>query len=73
MNGRFSASKLKVRISGPGQLLPLTRLERETFKGPLHSETCRRSNSTYSAKPASGHWVILCLIGIGKLPFGYEP
>ncbi len=26
-----------------------------------------------SAKPASGHWVILCLIGIGKLPFGYEP
>ena len=28
----------------------VTRPERETLKGPLHSETCRKRNSTYSAK-----------------------
>lgn len=46
----------------PGQLLPLPRLERKTFKWPLHSESCRRGNSTYSARADGGELVLQRLI-----------
>jgi hypothetical protein len=40
-NGWFSAIKLIVRISGPGQLLPYTASTKPPSGRPLHFETCR--------------------------------
>lgn len=51
---RASAFGSGLPKAAPGQLLPLPRLERETFEGPLHFETCRRGNSTYSAEADVG-------------------
>lgn len=49
-NGRFSAIRLIVRISGPGQEPPFPTPSGWSFKGPFDSETCRTVDGRASAE-----------------------